>query len=148
MKWGVRKNRQRAGEKVSKQVTANRSKADALRTKAYKNDKTSLGKSKTAKQAKYLAKAAKYQRKADRSQWDIRQDPVRRATNQRKALKYQQKAQGLSGSVGKVAKLNAKASKLEYKADRLEKAYEKQISKLDQKDVKKGRSLVESVTGR
>ena len=149
MKWGVRRNRARTGQKVASQLSKDRSKAAALRTEAYRKDRTLLGGSKTAKQAKYLAKQAKYEKKqakALRKAGPKNPEAADRASKyQYKAMKYQRKAQGYSASVAKAAKLNAKAAKLEYKADKLEKAYKTQISKIDAKQLKKGKNSVDKV---
>ena len=145
MKWGVRHDRERTGRKVASTVSNYRSKASDIRAKAYRTDTTRTGKSRTSSYSKYMSKANKYVKKANRSMMNPLQSPYRRAVNQRKALKYQQKAAGLSGSVSKVAKLNAKASKLEYKADKLEKAYSKQLSKLDAKELKRAEAQVQDV---
>lgn len=144
MKWGVRRNRAKAGAKVKAQVDKNRKLAAELRNKAYKADRTFItGDSKTARQARYKALQAKYEKKAARAA--RREASDRYAKYMDKASKYDRKAKNLAGSVARTTDLNAKAAKLEYKANRLEKAYNKEISKLDRKVVKKGENKVNTV---
>ena len=144
MRWGVRHDKERTAQKVSSYLEKNRSKAQALREKAVRKDTTLLGGSKTYKRNKYLAKAEKYERKANRSQWNPLQNPIRRATNQRKAMKYRNKAAGYANSVAKISKLNAKAAKLDYKADKMERAYKKSLAKLERKEIKRGQRAMQA----
>lgn len=146
MKWGIRHDPERTAQKVAAQVSKDRAKALAYRTKAQRKDTTLTGKSKTAKQARYQAKAYKYAKKANRSDWHPLQSSHRRAVNQAKAQKYQNKANGYSNSVAKVAKYNQKASKYQLKADRLEAAYAKQLSKLNRRNIKQGKDLVDRIS--
>ncbi len=145
MKWGVRHDPVRTAQRVSSQVSKDRAKALSYRSKAQAKDTTLFGKSKTVKLSKYQAKAYKYAKKANRSDWHPLQSPHRRAVNQMKAQNYQRKANGYLNSVSKVAKYNQKAAKHELKANRLEAAYAKQLSKIDKRNLRRGKNMVDSV---
>lgn len=134
MKWGVRKDRERALAKTTSTIQAHREKARALRQKAYKSDRTVFGNLRSVKAKKYEAKAAKYNRKANSPFRDVES----RARFRSKAVKYEQKSKGMSGSIYKVGRLNQRASRHEYKADKLENAYAKQLGKFDEGTLSKG----------
>ena len=130
MKWGVW-NAETAARRAGRRASRYRDKAFRAKSKAQAIDRMAFGRSSSVQRAKYKAKAEKYTKKANRSQWDPRQDTYRKAVNQRKALKYQRKAEGLSGRVSKVDALNAKAAKYDYKAEKMERAKAKHLKKLE-----------------
>ena len=134
MKWGVRKDREKTLARTMSTIQAHRDKAQALKAKATAKDKTVFGNSKSTKMRMYELKAMKYRAKSNK----LLALPTSRARNRRRYEKWQRKADGLSNSVYKQARLELKAAKKEKKALRLEMAYSKRLEKFDPSTLSKG----------